>query len=164
MSYELRDRWLNGGKSKFNKRVYKYHWPCSTLNSTKLSKLTTTWYHQIACGRGRFNDRMSLFDHTVSPNCRFGCYSTETVDHIFTTCPALQHERDTLRNHCTSLDLRHDLTSLFTDQRLQLYVERFLLKIISSPWTPVTQSHLVCDPYPELWWYWLINYLILWIT
>ena len=98
-----------------------------------LSKLTTTWYHQITCGRVRFNDRMSKFDPaTISDKCRFGCNTTETVDHIFTSCIALRSERHILRDHCNTLDLRFVLSSLFTDIRLQLHVERFLLKIIAA--------------------------------
>ena len=127
---ELRDRWLNNGKSQFSKRIYNFDWPFQRLNCTILSKFTTTWYHQIACGRGRFNERMSMFNQSLSPLCRFGCLKPETVDHIFSSCHALDEERALLRDHCHRLDVRYDLKSLFTNSHLQLPVEKFLLKIV----------------------------------
>jgi len=131
MCSELRDYWLNDGKSAFSKRIYNYNWPSYKLNGVILSKITTTWYHQIACGRGRFRERMNLFDPSISPTCRFGCPANETVDHIFTSCPHLVVSRADLKIQCTSFDLRYNLKSLFTDPRLQIPVERFLLTLIS---------------------------------
>jgi len=65
--------------------------------------------------------------------CRFGCPTDETVDHIFLTCPYLQTERDQLRTICLAIDSQYCLPTLFTHPELKVPVERFLLEIINTP-------------------------------
>ena len=47
------------------------------------SKLTCSWYHSVAVGRGRFRSQRFDYGKVDSPACRFCGSENETVDHIF---------------------------------------------------------------------------------
>ena len=92
MMWELSEMWFNDEKSAFTKRIYKL-WNCEKLSFIMLSKITTTWYHSLAVGRGRLNSQLAKWNPEVNPNCRFGCLCVETPEHVFLRCPYLLNER-----------------------------------------------------------------------
>ena len=96
-----------------------------------LSKITTTWYHQIACGRGRVNAYLATFKRDFSDKCRFECHKIETVDHLFSNCPHLICDRTILRDLCIAYDLNYTLKILFTTPKLKIAVEKFLFSVIN---------------------------------
>ena len=89
-------------------------------------KLTCTWYHRLAVGRGRLRDRLHRCGMVGSPLCRLCGCETETIDHIFFRCASMREHAGKLRSHCKSLCLPFTLETLFTRPKLQLEVEEFL--------------------------------------
>ena len=129
MCEELTQMWYNDSHSAFTKRLYKF-WSCNKLSPIMLSKISTTWYHQIACGRGYLKSiRNSYYPH-ISPRCRLGCASDETPEHIFLQCPHLRTEQRRIRDKCKLYSLRYNLSTIFINDHLKLDVERLLLKLI----------------------------------
>ena len=96
------------------------------------SKLTCSWYHSVAVGRGRFRTRLFDYGKAASPTCRFCGNADETVDHIFFSCPILSDSRSILQNTCANLNLDFNLANLFTKPLIQRKVEEFLYEIFSN--------------------------------
>jgi len=129
MCWELSDMWFRENMSHFTKRLYK-RWSCIKLNPLMLTKISTTWYHQLPVGRGYLNSIQHKYYPSIDPHCRFGCGCDETVDHIFLRCPFVDTERLYIQKLCTSLDLPFILSSIFIAPELKLSVERLLLRFI----------------------------------
>ena len=96
------------------------------------SKLTCSWYHSVAVGRGRFRKRLFNYGKSASPACRFYGSANETVDHIFFSCPKLSGSQSKLSKACENLNLEFNLCTLFTKKQLQRTVEEFLYHIFSD--------------------------------
>ena len=93
------------------------------------SKLTCSWYHSVAVGRGRFKSRLFKYGLTNSQACRFCDIEDETEHHIFFDCPVLSEHRERLRCTCDTLHVDFNLKNLFTKASLQRNVESFLYDI-----------------------------------
>ena len=132
MCFELSEMWYNDSKSIFTKRLYG-RWCCNKLYGLMLTKITTTWYHQLACGRGHLNGIQSSYYPHISPLCRFGCNCDETVDHIFLHCPFVNSERNIIKDLCIKYHLDFTLKYLLIDDTLKLSVEKLLLKFVLVP-------------------------------
>ena len=87
------------------------------------SKLTCSWYHSVAVGRGRFRSRLFDYGKAASPVCRFCRSEDETVEHIFFSCPILSDNRSLLQSACVNLNVDYNLENLFTRPLLQRNVE-----------------------------------------
>ena len=96
------------------------------------SKLTCSWYHSIAVGRGRFKSLLFKHGKTNSRACRFCDIEDEIEDHIIFCCPVLSEQRKTLQTACKNLDVEFNLKNLFTNPKLQRKVESFLYDTFSS--------------------------------
>ena len=96
------------------------------------SKLTCSWYHSVAVGRGRFRSRLFDYGKVASPACRFCGGEDETVDHIFFSCPKLSGSQRKLSKACENLNLEFSLCNLFTNKSLQRKVEGFLYQVFSN--------------------------------
>ena len=90
------------------------------------SKLTCSWYHSVAVGRGRFRKRFLDYGMKDSPACRFCGRDDETIEHIFFSCPMLSEAQEKLKNACRNFNLKFNLKNLFTKPKLQRNVEEFL--------------------------------------
>ena len=86
------------------------------------SKLTCSWYHSVAVGRGRFRKRFFDYGMKDSPACRFCGSEDETVEHIFFFCPILSEAQEKLKTACRNFNLQN----LFTKPKLQRNLETFL--------------------------------------
>ena len=130
--FELTYKWHSNDKSIFSKRLYKT-WTCVKLYPIMLTKISTSWYHQLAVGRGKLNSNSRCVHDTdvLSPSCRFGCHADETVEHIFLRCPFLLPQQTTLRTTCSLSDIPYTIQHLLTDDNLKIDVERLLLKLIN---------------------------------
>ena len=96
------------------------------------SKLTCSWYHSVAVGRGRFRSRLYDYGIADSPACRFCGKENETVDHIFFSCPLLSESQVHLNNACKTLNLEFSLEHLLTKSKLQKNVEEFLYEVFKD--------------------------------
>ena len=94
------------------------------------SKITTTWYHQVAVGRGRFRNYLFKINKAKSPLCRFGCNVPETVDHILLKCEALSTERKCIKDTCVGNGITFKINNILTHTILKIPVERLLSVII----------------------------------
>ena len=90
------------------------------------SKLTCSWYHSVAVGRGRFKSLLFKYGKTSSQACRFCDTEDETENHIFFCCPVLSVHRKILQTACKTLDVEFGLKNLFTRLKLRRKVEFFL--------------------------------------
>ena len=99
-----------------------------------LSRQTSSWYHQIAVGRGKFSDRYKYARDTVGRhlNCRFGCSSVDSLYHYIFDCKFCTHDISDLRMICRKKNLSYDFQTLFTHSCLQNRVELFLKKIFCN--------------------------------
>ena len=129
MCIELNEMWHSNGHSLFSKRIYP-NWVHQPLSSLMLTKISTTWYHQIACGRGYLKSKRAEYYSHISPQCRFGCHSDETPTHIFLHCPVLVQEQHNIKNVCKHYRLPYTISTIFTEDVLKLKVEQLLLKLI----------------------------------
>ena len=105
-----------------------YH-PGDRWSPLIFSRRTSSLYHQIAVGRGKFNDRSKYHGRSNSSKCRFGCDEVETAHHIFLHCPRCSDDLNDLKRICESHNLDFDLPPLFTSKRLQIGVELVLNKL-----------------------------------
>ena len=96
------------------------------------SKLTCSWYHSVAVGRGRFRSRLFDYGKSTSPVCSFCGSANETVDHIFFCCPKLSGTQRELSKACENFNLEFNLCNLFTKKQLQRNVEEFLYLVFSD--------------------------------
>ena len=96
------------------------------------SKLTWSWYHSVAVGRGRFRGQRFDYGKVDSAACRFCGSENETVDHIFFSCPKLSGTREKLNTACINLNLEFNLQNLFTKPLLQRSVEESLLEVFKT--------------------------------
>ena len=108
------------------------------------SKLTCSWYHSVAVGRGRFRSRFFSYGIVSSPTCRFCHSEDETVDHILFSCPKLSENQEILRRSCKTLKLEFSLMNLFTKPQLQQKVESFLYEVFKDSIDEPNKDN-ICD-------------------
>ena len=92
------------------------------------SKLTCSWYHSIAVGRGRFKSLLFKYGKTSSQACRFCDIEDETEDHIFFRCP--EH-----RQILQTIHVRHLIMNLIW--RIYLHDPNY-----KDQWNPFYMRHL----------------------
>ena len=107
-------------------------WTALRWSRLVFSRKTCCWYHQIAVGCGKFNDRNKYTKLKRSTKCRFGCDVIETVSHIFFDCVHCTDDITALRLFCREKRLTYDIRTLFTKNCLQNRVEMFLSKVFSD--------------------------------
>ena len=83
---ELNEQWVQYDGSQVCHNVHPTWKPIRWQREMK-SKLTCSWYHSVAVGRGRFRSRLYDYGIADSPACRFCGKQNETVDHIFFLVP-----------------------------------------------------------------------------
>ena len=96
------------------------------------SKLTCSWYHSVAVGRGRFRSRRFEYGRCDSPACRFCGNENETVEHIIFRCSSLSEAQRKLQKACKTQGVDFSLQNLFTKPKLQRNVEEFLYEIFKE--------------------------------
>ena len=96
------------------------------------SKLTCSWYHSVAVGRGRFRKRRFDYGMSDSPVCRFCSNENETEEHIIFRCPRLSEAQGLLQKACKTHELDFSMQNLFTKPKLQRSVEEFLYEIFKE--------------------------------
>ena len=96
------------------------------------SKLTCSWYHSVAVGRGRFRSRRFEYGMCDSPACRFCGNENETVKHIIFHCSRLSEAQRKLQKACKTQGVDFSLQNLFTKPKLQRNVEEFLYEIFKE--------------------------------
>ena len=128
---ELSQLWTNCPHAKICHFIHPC-WEGLVWSRLMYSRQTTSFYHQIAVGRGKFGDRYkySKKKKNSSPNCKLGCSVISSVQHFFFDCPYCADDIDDLKDICRSKRVTYDLKNLFTLPALQPRVELFLKKII----------------------------------
>ena len=111
-------------------------WRPRELASRIFSRLTTSCYHNFACGHSKLRARQHHFGLCHSPLCRHGCNTPETAEHVLVHCPFFHKERMLIRALCDSLDLQVSSRTFLTDLRLHQCVERFLKVYLDKANTP----------------------------
>ena len=106
------------------------------------SKLTCSWYHSVAIGRGRFRNRRFDYGKCDSPACRFCGIENETVEHIIFRCSRLSEAQAKLQNACKTQGVDFSLQNLFTKPKLQRNVEEFLYEIFKET---INESNLTSN-------------------
>jgi len=138
---ELSSQWAASTDARTCRRVHPTWKPMRWQRNMK-SKLTCTWYHQVAVGRGRFRSFLFKCGKAHTQVCRLCDSETETVDHIFFDCPKLSATRDTLRKICDELGYDFNLQNLLTRPKLQIAVEEFLYNLFIRKFKdPIDMKH-----------------------
>ena len=101
-------------------------WRPRELASRIYSRLTTSCYHNFACGHSNLRARQYHFGLCNSPLCRHGCNTPETAEHVLVHCPSFHKERKLISTLCNSLGLKVSSRTFLTDLRLHQSVERLL--------------------------------------
>ena len=101
-------------------------WELQSLPGTTFSRITTSWYYQFRSGHTSLRNGYNF----TNTNCRCCDNDIESIEHLFFHCPVLVHDRQVLRNKCSSFNLEFNLRSLLTEPKIRINVERFLNKII----------------------------------
>ena len=96
------------------------------------SKLTCSWYHTVAVGRGRFRSLLFSYGSVDSQVCRLCNSENETIEHIFFNCSLLSETRKDLQICCKTQGLDFTLQNLFTRAPLQRKVEEFLYDLFNE--------------------------------
>ena len=96
------------------------------------SKLTCSWYHTVAVGRGRFRSLLFRYGSVDSQVCRLCNSENETIEHIFFNCSLLSETRKDLQIFCKAQGLDFTLQNLFTRASLQRKVEEFLYDLFNE--------------------------------
>ena len=95
------------------------------------SRHTSSLYHQIAVGRGKFGDRRiySKFKRSGRAKCRYGCDVIESAHHLFFECPGCYSDTLDLRTICRRNRIDYSLRNIFSHHCLKPRVEMLLGKI-----------------------------------
>ena len=128
---ELNSQWISYDGAHTCHEIHPVWKPLRWKREMK-SKLTCSWYHSVAVGRGRFRSRLFDYGKAASPACRFCGSEDETVEHIFFSCTILSDDRSLLQKACINLKLKFNLENLFTKPLLQRKVEDFLYKVFND--------------------------------
>ena len=120
------------------------------------SKLTCSWYHSVAVGRGRFRSRRFEYGMCDSPVSRFCGNENETVEHIFFRCSRLSEAQAILQKACKTHTLEFSLQKLFTKPKLQWNVEEFLYEIFKET---INESNLPSNF--SFWFAWYTTFRVL---
>ena len=122
---ELSRCWLDCGHARICHSIHP-HWEPLSWGRLSVSRRASCFYHQVAVGRGSFNDRIRYSNRKGSTSCRFGCDTVETVQHVFFDCPFCSNARNDLGLICREKNLVYSLKNLFTHRSLRCRVELFL--------------------------------------
>ena len=125
MFTELTQYWRNSNDCKPLHTIHN-DWRPRELASRIFSRLTTSCYHNFACGHSKLRARQHHFGLCNSPLCRHGCDTPETAEHVLVHCPSFNKERKLISALCDSLGLQVSSRTFLTDLRLHQSVERLL--------------------------------------
>ena len=117
--------WTDCGHAKICHLIHP-NWEPLSWGRLSISRRASCFYHQVAVGRGMFNDRIRYSNRKGVSNCRFGCDEVDTVQHVFFDCLFCSNAREDLLSIFREKKLVYSLTNLFTHRSLRCRVERFL--------------------------------------
>lgn len=138
---ELSTQWVANTEARICHSIHPTWKPLRWQREMK-SKLTCTWYHEVAVGRGRFRSYLFKCGRAQTQVCRLCDNEAETVDHIFFHCTSLLETRKPLRKACDKLGYDFNLQNLFTKPKLQRTVEEFLYDIFIRKFKdPIDGNH-----------------------
>ena len=93
------------------------------------SRHTNAIFHSCALRRGRLQDYLFSCGATPHPNCSLGCEDRETTYHVFIECPRRKEKRKLLKKKFHEFSITFNLTNLFTNEKIQIDVEKFIKEI-----------------------------------
>ena len=129
MTLELSELWVRENSNTFMSGIYR-NWSLDKLGSVMFSKITTSWYHQIAVGRGRLRDYLYKTNRSDTDLGRFGCNDIETVEHVVLRCPKLRTERKRIIAVCKEHDIHPTIKNVFSNPVVKVNVEMLLATVI----------------------------------
>ena len=79
-------------------------------------------------GRGKFNGFLHKISASPSSLCRLGCGQNyvENVQHVFFECLKNKEKIDKLKEKFNEKKIEYNLRNLFSEDKMQIEVERFL--------------------------------------
>ena len=125
MFNELTQFWRDNDACKILHTIHD-DWRPRCLASRIHSRITTSCYHNFACGHSKLNARQHHIGLCDSPMCRHGCPNHETADHVLLHCPIFDKERLLICTLCDSFGLQVSSRTFLSDLRLHKAVERLL--------------------------------------
>ena len=125
MFNELTIFWRDCGDCTCLHAIYD-DWQPRKLASRIFSRVTTSCYHDFACGHSKLRARHHHFGIAKSPLCRHGCDAAETAEHVLLHCPFFTKERLLINTKCLSLGLDISLRTFLTNNQIHTVVERLL--------------------------------------
>ena len=131
MYTELTGIWQRSTESIHMHTIHTDWQPCK-LASSVYSRITTSWYHDFACGHAHTRARLHDIGLSDSPRCRRGCSQDETVEHILVHCPFYDKERRLICKLCRSFSVDISLEMFLTDKRLHRCVEHLIAAFLKA--------------------------------
>jgi len=125
MFNELTIFWRNCSECSCLHAIYD-DWQPRKLASNIFSRVTTSCYHDFACGHSKLRARHHIFGIAKSPLCRHGCNAAETAEHVLLHCPFFNKERLLISTKCLSLSLDISVRTFLTNNQIHTVVERLL--------------------------------------
>ena len=131
MFSELSDYWKI---TDIGRHLFLIHkdWKPRRFSNKTFSRITTCYYHSFACGHGYLRARTFKYGICSSPDCRHGCNSPETAEHILLHCPFYNKERNMVLNACNSHNLEISIGTFLSSNLIQIPVERLLARFVNE--------------------------------
>lgn len=110
-------------------RVIHPIWQFKKFSRICHSRHTNAIFHSCALGRGRLQEFLFSCGTAPHPNCCLGCADRENTYHVFISCPQRKEKRNFLKKKFDDLSIAFNLTNLFTNEKIQIDVEKFIKEI-----------------------------------
>ena len=103
-------------------------WKFSHFSRISHSRLTCSFYHSCAVGRGKFNGFLHKIRSAPDPFCRLGCIHSpiEDLEHVFFHCTMNIEKIKKLKKKFEEKKIDYNLQNIFCENKIQFDVERFL--------------------------------------
>ena len=125
MFQELNSKWQRYNACRCGHLVNPT-WIEKRMYKKMFSKLTTTWMHRLAVGRGPTYHWKYVTKQRDNEFCRLGCDDPETIQHIFVDCHVNVDKREILRKKCREEELELTLPNIFSNEELHYRAEQFI--------------------------------------
>lgn len=114
-------------------KVIHPEWKFFRFNRVSHSRLTSSFYHSCAVGRGKFNGFLHKINAAPLPNCRLGCGNDhiEDIRHVFFDCQMNKEKVDKLKKLFEEKKIDYNLQNIFCENRSQIDVEKFLYEFFA---------------------------------
>ena len=83
----------------------------------------------MCLGKGRLQEFLFSCGAAPHPNCSLGCNDRETTYHVFIKCSRREEKRKLLKKKFDDLNIIFNLTNIFTNEKIQIDVEKFIHEI-----------------------------------